>query len=1107
MEKRDLPKGALQPRAQPLSTFIGQSAITPAAPARPSEVQAPAGFTMIQTGSKPNIGLPDPGAVGRAAAGNAAQLAESLGAFNRQLLETTGSVLSWYAKDQNERGFNEVMKAATMVDRQQRQSALEYGEENRALAARDPLAAMAMDQVNPFRMGGRKRALAQLAGQEIPNAITLALSDPKLALLGTSDPKLIEAKSAATMEVLQRYGIQEGSPGFIDFVLPQLNRAWERGVAQHQQTRVKILDQTFAKTTAVGLIHRAKDARINQGWAADQTVPALQQWLDSEFGQLGLPEKVAQYQEEAILRAWQIARDEQDYKTMAVLGPLLTGLPGDPNRLPAVLAYGLEMGEINEKLASREYTQLNRARQQQLRDAKDAFLELTGNQGMSPQQAAEMVVNGQVPGLDLSAVSPSDLIVGLSGFVEAESTLQEKLYDETQFQDFLEQNRDAAVEGTWTPQRREEFIQESDRIIEQAPQGLRQQLRDQRRRVLEGNDQAQARGIGGEASRIISERINQNITREYPEFMVGNDAYNSRAWQTRAQDTAESRIRQRQAFTKHVNAYLAQKQAEAGGRPLTQPEIIQFTSEALDQYGRNNPEALQYLFPGGATSGQPTSVEGGKTSSGRTGGRGVSPGATSSTSGSAKPAERPTLYSASTLQNAPNIEDWDSTPLLEPDSVMDMVPRILENGRYPRAFINAAKRAGTSPGRLLLRQLEFMREPDGSPMFQLTPEQRRKVLTSGQRRAAADAYAETTVAMAVSPLLGVGGDSGGPVELTVVRAQEGAAPAQAPQQPAYTRTEWAREWLARLLLPSPVIDPSNPVDWRVRQPGAIGPGGDGYYQIGSIGPTSTGPHADIAKLDANGNKVRYDFRELDQFVTVDGQPLSQSTVHTSGLDAWRDNGTRRHMAHDLAPRGAGKMRLVNGARWVSHRMTKHGERSEFVTPDGTRYRVIHGTFKKAPARSGRMARMNPGPFTGANPTTMQNGVQALLRAGFPRNGAAFLAGNIQQESSWKGQRTWADPGGGAKAGGLVSWNDTHGRLSKIEKMLGKPIEQATHAEQLAVMVKELRQDYPEAYRIFMNPNSSDDDLMRASRLYWGYGHEGKRFTYAREIMGSYVRTY
>ena len=134
-------------------------------------------------------------------------------------------------------------------------------------------------------------------------------------------------------------------------------------------------------------------------------------------------------------------------------------------------------------------------------------------------------------------------------------------------------------------------------------------------------------------------------------------------------------------------------------------------------------------------------------------------------------------------------------------------------------------------------------------------------------------------------------------------------------------------------------------------------------------------------------------------------------------------------------------------------------------------------------------------------------MQALQVLGVPERGAAYLSGNIQQESSWDGMRSWGQVmgDGTSRNGGLVSWaswaNDP-ARLGAIENYLGKPIDQATHTEQLAAMMWEMRGQYPDQYRIFMNPNATDTQLRRASKAYWGYGHEGARYDYAQQLLNN-----
>ena len=145
----------------------------------------------------------------------------------------------------------------------------------------------------------------------------------------------------------------------------------------------------------------------------------------------------------------------------------------------------------------------------------------------------------------------------------------------------------------------------------------------------------------------------------------------------------------------------------------------------------------------------------------------------------------------------------------------------------------------------------------------------------------------------------------------------------------------------------------------------------------------------------------------------------------------------------------------------------------------------------------------------SQPTTIQQGAQYLHHTlGFSARGAAYLSANIMQESSWNGMRSWGQVlnDGTSRNGGLVSWaswSNDPARLGWVEARLGKPIEQATHTEQLQVMHDEMKQNYPGAYRVFNNPNATDAQLRRASYQYWGYGEEGNRFgSYLDQALAS-----
>ena len=138
-------------------------------------------------------------------------------------------------------------------------------------------------------------------------------------------------------------------------------------------------------------------------------------------------------------------------------------------------------------------------------------------------------------------------------------------------------------------------------------------------------------------------------------------------------------------------------------------------------------------------------------------------------------------------------------------------------------------------------------------------------------------------------------------------------------------------------------------------------------------------------------------------------------------------------------------------------------------------------------------------------TPVQGARYLMTTHDVPGRGAAWLSGNIKQESSWIANRTaWNDVG--APAGGLVSWRAE--RLAAIESFYGRKIENITTKEQLDYMIVELRSGaYPTAERVFLDTtNPTERDLILASKEFWNWDDRpgpndatGQRFEFAEQI--------
>jgi len=119
------------------------------------------------------------------------------------------------------------------------------------------------------------------------------------------------------------------------------------------------------------------------------------------------------------------------------------------------------------------------------------------------------------------------------------------------------------------------------------------------------------------------------------------------------------------------------------------------------------------------------------------------------------------------------------------------------------------------------------------------------------------------------------------------------------------------------------------------------------------------------------------------------------------------------------------------------------------------------------------------------PTSFNNlndGFKYLVgEGGLPWRGSAYLAANIESLTGWnfnlddKGQLS------------VAPWMESPARVKNLEAAFGKPMDQITNREQLNYMLVEMKRDYPESYRVFMDPQASHLALTKATYNYFGFG--------------------
>jgi hypothetical protein len=249
---RELPLNQIRPVAQPVDAFVRPATPNTAAPAAPQMMPNPSGIRTIEQGNGGNV----------QGYNQFAQLAEALAPFSRALTEVAGTGLKMYAGAEYQKGQNEAMKAQVLANQQMQQSMGEYANENRKLAQVDPIGALMMDRVNPYREAGRVNALSRVAAKEVGSAVLDEYSrTPGVEEWKFGDPRLKQLQARAVSQVAEKYKLDPGTPGFIDYVLPEVGQATDKLIAQHRKDRTKYLQATVAPLAATEILGMYQSAR------------------------------------------------------------------------------------------------------------------------------------------------------------------------------------------------------------------------------------------------------------------------------------------------------------------------------------------------------------------------------------------------------------------------------------------------------------------------------------------------------------------------------------------------------------------------------------------------------------------------------------------------------------------------------------------------------------------------------------------------------------------------------------------------------------------------------------------------------------------------------
>lgn len=763
-----LPLGSIQPVAQPVSTFIRPVERQVASAAQAPGVPRVGGIEVISQGSGGNV-----------QGGNAqAELAAALVDFNANLRTVVGQGLELYATGEYRKGQNEAARALVLANQQRLASMAEYTAENRRLEAKDPIAAMAMDSINPYRRAGRENALARAAAAEVPSALEQAYRNtPGIEAWRPEDPRIAQLRADATAQLMQRYGLTDNSPGFLDYVTPAVNEAWgrlvERQWADNQESLKKTvpytltseLASTYANALSKGVIQvfdaRGVPRQIKAGDpdfdSALQSV--MQSALDRLPFELGLRGEATAARSAALDDLITAAVARQDTHMLRVVSGLAIGPPDKDGRRPLVGTAKLRE-IIDAQVKYGDYFEKQRLE----KFGNDAAMQLIGV--TDPGQRAELMQQLQLDAIKRGV--PADKAVNLLGSMTGDlNRIQEFGADTSEVEQRLMQiDAFDRLAPDFSPA---QSMQELERNIRGLPQADQTRLRNQLQNTLRRNEQESKVANKALVNQLIDNRIKTNLRANYPRNMTeqalrqsGGDIRGFLAWGNA--NLSASAERQFSAYQQHVADYLASKAQELKKPRLTDAETIRFTNEALNEYGSRNKKALAYLFPG--VNGEPGAPDRSEDAPPPPppgpNGTGLPdpsifkdpPGGGGATQSKPKPKPKPKPSPQARTVRAVNLDQADeaaikafrSQKVLTIESVNEELLNLYNGGKPPAALKRAARTAGVSPAEFLIKQAERY------PALKLPPQMKQKLLKDGRRASAMGNYFQGASAMQQGPV-------------------------------------------------------------------------------------------------------------------------------------------------------------------------------------------------------------------------------------------------------------------------------------------------------------------------------------------------------------------
>lgn len=723
MANPQLPMGQIQPQARPVDTFFQMGQQQPAAPARPLELPGVPSVQTIGTGGTGGFQTPN----------QFEQLAEALAPFSKELIQFGANVGQQYAQTQYQEGLNEALRASRLLQGQIEQSAEVYAADNRKLARTDPVGALMMDSMNPYRRGGIQAGLAQMAANDAMPTFLRGFMERRgeLAALAPGSPDIVKFQASVQQQLMQKYGINESMPAVQKYFLSQANKAWEKITEMQWDDNQKLMKAQTPQLIvgeATTLMRDAMAAKQVEGFDPVTGRPVMfsltanpvearrllsaqvTSIFDRYAKRMGLPGEATQVMADAWNQLWSTSLGEEamaagrgqlvdNILMREVLAGIEVGAPikgadGAVRRLLAGEVYGKTAVDELLKYDSARFERKERARQDAIQRYEAALAEAT--MGVEPGLGLEAAMAKVDQAKDPTTGQPLFGDVSVADRAKAKASLVPKIREVASFgmdpaaSQQLLNDIDNLPLRDFNPRQATDAL---NRMLPSVPDSQRADFLKQGQSIIRRKTDEKAK-FNPLVSQAVDKAVVKEVAERFPtsilEMSRGGKPVDIMALRSNANaNVRQAAFNVENGLMKHVQNRLLDKEVQNPAMTGPQKQVV--IQAAIEEY--TNSKYFEKLFPG--INGVPNAD------------------GTPSQAPAAKPQAREAFkgptYSSSQLRNLPDSElkGYRQQPLLTPQSLMSEAESAANGRGFSAEFRSAARRAGTTPVRMLEEQLKF----------------------------------------------------------------------------------------------------------------------------------------------------------------------------------------------------------------------------------------------------------------------------------------------------------------------------------------------------------------------------------------------------------------